>query len=187
MLFYSFFRIPGVDLVLNSLAGEKLKASLRCLAPHGRFLEIGMFDLAKNTDLGMAALMKNVSFCVVHIDALHFNTPTAIQEKRRVCELLREGVATGTVRPLSSVVFPRTQAEEAFRFMASGKHIGKVVLEVREVGSLDSKPIFWTQNNLRAKHYFRLSVACNSVMMVCSLRCNDGFIFLRGITYSSRY
>ncbi|XP_077551457.1 fatty acid synthase-like [Haemaphysalis longicornis] len=121
----------GVDLVLNSLAGEKLKASLRCLAPHGRFLEIGMFDLAKNTDLGMAALMKNVSFCVVHIDALHFNTPTAIQEKRRVCELLREGVATGTVRPLSSVVFPRTKAEEAFRFMASGKHIGKVVLEIR--------------------------------------------------------
>jgi fatty acid synthase, animal type len=31
----------GVDLVLNSLAGDKLQASLRCLAMHGRFLEIG--------------------------------------------------------------------------------------------------------------------------------------------------
>uniref|UniRef100_A0A671PGD7 Fatty acid synthase n=1 Tax=Sinocyclocheilus anshuiensis TaxID=1608454 RepID=A0A671PGD7_9TELE len=31
----------GVDLVLNSLAEEKLQASLRCLARHGRFLEIG--------------------------------------------------------------------------------------------------------------------------------------------------
>ena len=43
---------PGVDLVLNSLSDEKLQASLRVLAIHGRFLEIGKFDLSKNTPLG---------------------------------------------------------------------------------------------------------------------------------------
>lgn len=42
----------GVDLVLNSLAEEKLQASVRCLAKGGRFLEIGKFDLAKNNTLG---------------------------------------------------------------------------------------------------------------------------------------
>ena len=42
----------GVDVVLNSLAEEKLQASLRCLAQHGRFLEIGKFDLSNNTPLG---------------------------------------------------------------------------------------------------------------------------------------
>ncbi len=42
----------GVDVVLNSLAEEKLQASLRLLAPHGRFLEIGKVDLANNTPLG---------------------------------------------------------------------------------------------------------------------------------------
>ncbi|EFN70710.1 Fatty acid synthase, partial [Camponotus floridanus] len=31
----------GVDVVLNSLAEEKLQASVRCLALNGRFLEIG--------------------------------------------------------------------------------------------------------------------------------------------------
>jgi fatty acid synthase, animal type len=36
----------GVDLVLNSLAGDKLLASLRCLAMHGRFLEIGKVIIA---------------------------------------------------------------------------------------------------------------------------------------------
>ena len=41
-----------MDVVLNSLAEEKLQASLRLLAQHGRFLEIGKFDLSNNTALG---------------------------------------------------------------------------------------------------------------------------------------
>jgi len=44
----------GVDMVLNSLAEEKLLASVRCLATGGRFLEIGKFDLANNSMLGEA-------------------------------------------------------------------------------------------------------------------------------------
>ena len=42
----------GVDIVLNSLAEEKLQASVRCLALGGRFLEIGKFDLNNNSRLG---------------------------------------------------------------------------------------------------------------------------------------
>ena len=42
----------GVDLVLNSLTERKLQASVRCLAPGGRFLEIGKFDLENNSYLG---------------------------------------------------------------------------------------------------------------------------------------
>lgn len=41
----------GVDLVLNSLAADKLQASLRCLAVGGRFLEIGKLDLSNNSAL----------------------------------------------------------------------------------------------------------------------------------------
>lgn len=42
----------GVDIVLNSLAEDKLQASVRCLARDGRFLEIGKLDLSNNTPLG---------------------------------------------------------------------------------------------------------------------------------------
>ena len=42
----------GVDVVLNSLAEDKLQASVRVLAQHGRFLEIGKYDLSNNTPLG---------------------------------------------------------------------------------------------------------------------------------------
>ena len=44
---------------------------------------------------------------------------------------MRRGVETGEVRPLSRHVFEKTEAEEAFRFMASGKHIGKVLIRIR--------------------------------------------------------
>jgi len=43
----------GVDVVLNSLAEDKLQSSVQLLAQHGRFLEIGKFDLSNNTSLGM--------------------------------------------------------------------------------------------------------------------------------------
>jgi len=42
----------GVNVVLNSLAEEKLQASVRLLAPHGQFLEIGKFDLSNDSRLG---------------------------------------------------------------------------------------------------------------------------------------
>ncbi|KAK8777047.1 hypothetical protein V5799_029608, partial [Amblyomma americanum] len=121
----------GVDLVLNSLAEEKLQASVRCLATHGRFLEIGKFDLSKNSPLGMSVFLKNVTFHGILLDALFGDDPFVAADKRRVAELVREGIASGAVRPLDAIRFSRNQAEEAFRFMASGKHMGKVVLEVR--------------------------------------------------------
>ncbi|XP_028912877.2 LOW QUALITY PROTEIN: fatty acid synthase [Ornithorhynchus anatinus] len=119
----------GVDLVLNSLAEEKLQASVRCLAQHGRFLEIGKFDLSNNHALGMAVFLKNVSFHGILLDALF---EEGNSEWRRVSELLREGIAAGVVKPLRCTVFGKDRVEDAFRFMAQGKHIGKVVVQVHD-------------------------------------------------------
>lgn len=119
----------GVDLVLNSLAGDQLEASVRCLANGGRFLEIGKVDLSNNSPLGMSVFLKNTSFHGILLDAL-FDTNTA--EKQEVKRLISEGIKNGAVKPLQNTVFAETQIEEAFRFMASGKHIGKVSLQIRE-------------------------------------------------------
>lgn len=50
----------GVDVVLNSLSEDKLQSSVQLLAQHGRFLEIGKFDLSNNSTLGL--YFKQVSF-----------------------------------------------------------------------------------------------------------------------------
>ncbi|XP_068233154.1 fatty acid synthase [Palaemon carinicauda] len=118
----------GVNVVLNSLAGELLQASVRCLREHGRFLEIGKADLSNNTALGMAVFLKNVTFHGILLDALFDGTP---EERRRLNVLLKDGLDTGVVRPLPLTVFTKDSVEDAFRYMATGKHIGKVVLEVK--------------------------------------------------------
>uniref|UniRef100_A0A8C0C2X1 Fatty acid synthase n=1 Tax=Buteo japonicus TaxID=224669 RepID=A0A8C0C2X1_9AVES len=119
----------GVNLVLNSLAEEKLQASLRCLARHGRFLEIGKFDLSNNSQLGMALFLKNVAFHGILLDAIF---EAGNQEWEAVSELLKKGIKDGVVKPLRSTVFNKEEVEAAFRFMAQGKHIGKVMIKVQE-------------------------------------------------------
>ncbi|KFU85956.1 Fatty acid synthase [Chaetura pelagica] len=118
-----------VNLVLNSLAEEKLQASLRCLARHGRFLEIGKFDLSNNSQLGMALFLKNVAFHGILLDAIFED---GNQEWDLVSELLTKGIKDGVVKPLRSTVFNKEEVEAAFRFMAQGKHIGKVMIKIQE-------------------------------------------------------
>ncbi|KAJ0060389.1 hypothetical protein NL108_010160, partial [Boleophthalmus pectinirostris] len=119
----------GVNVVLNSLAEEKLQASVRCLARHGRFLEIGKYDLSNNSPLGMAVFLKNVTFHGILLDALF---EEGNPEWEEVSQLLEEGILRGVVKPLKTTVFEKEQVEQAFRFMAQGKHIGKVLLKIRE-------------------------------------------------------
>ena len=44
--------------------------------------------------------------------------------------MLNEGIKAGVVQPLNTTVFEKEQIEDAFRFMAQGKHIGKVLVKV---------------------------------------------------------
>lgn len=113
----------GVDIVLNSLAEEKLLASVRCLAQNGRFLEIGKFDLAANNPLGMEAFLKEISFHGIMLDNL-FDAPA--EKKIELNELLCKYLRNGAVKPLVRTVFPKDQVEAALRYMAAGKHMGKV-------------------------------------------------------------
>lgn len=118
--------------MLNSLAEAKLQASVRCLAEHGRFLEIGKFDLSKDSPLGMSVFLRSVTFLGVTLESLHGDNRFVVEKRREVMKLLRDGIASGVVRPLNTVQFKSDQADEAFRFMAAGKHMGKVVLQVSE-------------------------------------------------------
>ena len=60
----------GVDYVLNSLADEKLQASIRCLGNGGKFLEIGKFDMANDSKIGLGHFLKEISFHAVLVDNL---------------------------------------------------------------------------------------------------------------------
>ncbi|KAI1395028.1 putative polyketide synthase [Hypoxylon fuscum] len=120
----------GVDVVLNSLAGEALRAGWRAIARFGRFIELGQRDIVGNTGLDMAPFLRNVSFHAVNmLDLLDYNEGAAARALAEVVDLLRKG-AVKPVTPITALPF--SKAEEAFRLMQTGKHTGKIVLEVIE-------------------------------------------------------
>lgn len=77
--------------------------------------------------LGMSLFLKNVAFHGILLDSI-FNEGN--QEWELVSELLKKGIKDGVVKPLRSTVFNKEEVEAAFRFMAQGKHIGKVMIKV---------------------------------------------------------
>lgn len=76
----------------------------------------------------MAVFLKNVTFHGILLDLLLDKVDARWQE---VAALLKAGIRDGVVQPLKCTVFPKDRVEDAFRFMAQGKHIGKVVVQVR--------------------------------------------------------
>ena len=104
----------GVDLVLNSLAGEAIPKSLSVLAPHGRFIEIGKRDIYDDRPIGLYPFRKNLSFFAVDLDSA-FRDRTALLG-RLFRQLVREFEA-GKLTPLPHRVFAPADISAAFRTM----------------------------------------------------------------------
>ena len=116
----------GIDVIINSLAGEALRESWRCLAMFGRFIELGKKDAVENTRLDMAPFEKSASFISVGWDHFGYHQPDVVG---RTLKKVIEMFSNNTLTPLKPItVFPMSAIESAFRFMASGNHMGKIVV-----------------------------------------------------------
>lgn len=118
----------GVDFVLNSLAEDKLAASVRCLGRFGVFLEIGKFDIINNNKLDMGSFAKEIQFRAVMADNL-IHLP---KEREVLFKMIERDLESGLIQPLHSTVFQVNEVEKAFRYLSTGKHVGKVLIQIRE-------------------------------------------------------
>ena len=115
----------GVDVVLNSLAGEAMERSLGLLRPFGRFLELGKRDFFENTRVGLRPMRENVSYFAIDADRLPLAKPELAASL--LAETL-EMMSAGDLRPLPFRAYPRAEVEDAFRLMQGAGHIGKIVV-----------------------------------------------------------
>lgn len=113
----------GVDIVLNSLAGDAIGKSLSVLAPSGRFLEIGKRDIYENTRIGLRPFRNNLSYFAIDLGGA-LETEMIGQFLRD----LRSQFESGRLRPLPYRTYSSGNFKSAFHSMAQGKHVGKVVL-----------------------------------------------------------
>ena len=119
-------RKKGVDVALNSLSGDALHVTWRCLARFGRFVEMGQSDILANNSLKMQPFLDNRTYAAVNLLALSFEKPALMKDLLlKSMELHSKGV----FRPVSPIsIFPYSKMEAAFRSMQGGDSIGKIVL-----------------------------------------------------------
>jgi NAD(P)-dependent dehydrogenase (short-subunit alcohol dehydrogenase family)/acyl carrier protein len=115
----------GVDVALNSLSGEAMRRTLDCVAPFGRFIELGKRDFYANTRVGLRPLRRNVGYFGVDLDALLAARPDAAAP---LLQALSTALEAGELAPLPHRVMPGASVVEAFRLMQRSGHIGKIVL-----------------------------------------------------------
>ncbi|KZS71159.1 fatty acyl-AMP ligase, partial [Mycobacterium kansasii] len=110
----------GMDVVLNSLRGEFVDASLQLLAPGGRFVEIGKTDIRAAADVAQAH--PDLSY---HVYDLSAATPEQLQH---TWAGLRELIKNAVIQPLPVTSYGLLRAPQAFRDMSQARHTGKIVL-----------------------------------------------------------
>jgi len=113
----------GVDVVLNSLAGDFIRASLDTVATGGCFLEVGKRDLW--TPEEVAALGKHIRYLPFDLGEV------AMEDPQRIATMLHGLMmrfSTGELQPLPTALYPFADSAQAFRTMAQARHIGKIVL-----------------------------------------------------------
>ncbi|KAI0406775.1 acyl transferase domain-containing protein, partial [Xylaria palmicola] len=120
----------GVDLVLNSLSGELLHTSWRCVAEFGSMVEIGKRDFLGEARLDMASFKDNRAFFGIDLAGMAARKPQSV---RNLNEQLMGYYRAGTLKPIQPVrVFDAAEIESALRTMQKGQHIGKLVVRIPE-------------------------------------------------------
>jgi len=136
----------GVDVILNSLAGEAILKNLNILRPFGRFLEIGKRDLYENSRIGLRPFRNNLSYFGIDADTLLIERPALAQ---RMFNQVIDQFASGDLKPLPHQVMPISRASEAFRAMQQSRHVGKLVVSL-ELDRAEDISVVRATNPVRA-------------------------------------
>ena len=124
LAFERFFKLStggrGVDVVLNSLSGEYVDASLRLLPRGGRFLEMGKTD--RRDAAAIATAHPGVTYRAYDV---RDPGPDRIQE---ILQTLLDLFERGALTPPRVSAWDIRRAPRAFRHLSEARHTGKIVL-----------------------------------------------------------
>lgn len=134
----------GVDVILNSLPGDMLDASWRCIADNGTFVEIGKRDMLDRNSLSMEPFCRNASYRAIDMshDSISWATRARYSSllstdskemngdiSSRLLSQTFKLIGEGHIKPISPrKVFSFGDVVDAFRYMRGGSHIGKIVI-----------------------------------------------------------
>ena len=70
----------GIDVILCSTTGEQMHEMFRCIAPAGRFIEVGRTDIMENGNLNLEVFKRNATFSSFDLGLLNRQKPRLVAE-----------------------------------------------------------------------------------------------------------
>ncbi|KAF2197579.1 putative polyketide synthase [Delitschia confertaspora ATCC 74209] len=123
----------GIDVILSTATGDEMHEIWRCIAPLGRFIELGRTAVLGKERLAMEVFERNATFSSFDLGLLR-------EQRQELFASLMAEVAglykKRVIAPIKHVtVFSVQQLQEAMKFIGKGNHMGKVVISYTEPGT----------------------------------------------------
>jgi|TARA_B110000027_G_C16122547_1_gene304206 NADPH:quinone reductase-like Zn-dependent oxidoreductase len=115
----------GMDIVMNTLDGDRMIESIKLLNPFGRFIHIDKKDIAKDTPLGMKLFTNGILFQFLDITLLFFDTDLLRSSLQEIVELFESEL----IKPIYYQTYHVSELKKVMTVMSRGTHIGKFVLK----------------------------------------------------------
>ena len=115
----------GADVIYDSVGGDVLDQSLKCIAWNGRLLVIGFAGGRIPEIKANRILLKNIAVVGLHWGAYLTHEPARVPE---VFAALFELYARGAIRPVIGARYPLERVADALEALGSRRTHGKVVL-----------------------------------------------------------
>ncbi|QSZ32263.1 hypothetical protein DSL72_001837 [Monilinia vaccinii-corymbosi] len=128
----------GVDVSLNSLVREQLRATWNCIGYHGRHIELGQTDILDQGILDMGPFKRGASFIAMDLVLVFENKPDLIS---KILGEVMQYYRDGKIQLLPKLsVFPASEISQAFETFGKKNRIGRVVV------SFDTETINFATN-----------------------------------------
>lgn len=119
----------GADLAVNTIGGSVFAPIVDALAFEGRMAMVGYVDGVVTAPMDILALHKK-RLTLYGVSNKLRSLPQRVEATRRFSQDLMPFLAQGRIVPLIDRVFPFEHLDAAGRYMESGAHLGKIVLQV---------------------------------------------------------
>lgn len=126
-----------MDVVLNSLTGEGLRHSLKCLCPFGRLIDISVQDNRALGDLPGSLFTSGITYSKVDLTLMLDHPNVAFKETLAAVQRM---ILDGNASPFPTAAFSASHIEAAFSTIYEAESPGKVVVELGRGDSVSVVP-----------------------------------------------
>lgn len=105
-----------------------LRHDVKSLKLGGRFVQVGKDNILSNARLSLAPFLKDLSFHSVQLDVLMGDT-RGTQFIRKCLESIAELAEKNSISPIVDKIYAAKDIEQAFRYLASGEQLGKIIVD----------------------------------------------------------